>query len=78
MNVKPILQLIYFSADNERIRLEVIGNKCEIHGAQALKKDVGIWNFHVTSGEYASYKSKVFQFHVSLNGTYKIQYFGRG
>ena len=65
-----------FSADNERIRLEVIGNKCEIQGAQALKKDVGIWDFHVASGESASQKTKHFQFYVSINGTYKMQYFG--
>ena len=63
-----------FSADNERIRLEVVGTKCEIHGSRALKKDMGIWDFHVTSGENASFKTKHFQFHVSMNGTYQMQY----
>ena len=67
--------MICFRADNERLRLEVVGTKCKIFGAQALKKDVGIWDFHVASGENASYKTKHFQFHVSINGTYKIQYF---
>ena len=69
-----LCNLFCFSADNERIRLEVVGTKCEIHGSRALKKDMGIWDFHVTSGENASFKTKHFQFHVSMNGTYQMQY----
>ena len=63
-----------FSADNERIRLEVIGTTCVIHGAQALKKDAGIWDFHVAAGENASQKVKHFQFYISVNGTYETLY----
>ena len=75
LNSLNILNLL--SADNERIRLEVSGTKCVIHGTQALKKDVGIWDFHVATAENGSQNVKHFQFYISVNGTYEALYIFR-
>ena len=57
-----------FSTDHDRITLKVDGNKCTIHGTNALEKDQGVWDFYILAGKDASHHKKHFQFYVSISG----------